>query len=172
VKRQDSDPAAAEKEQLRQLTRELHEAAKDGYAAAKALRAAFKEAGDDIEATLERLVDQGMAELNDHITRSHQQLNQNIGNLEQQTRDHYARLMGHQDAQELASTIVREVYDLLVPEMNEVLRTLPGQLADVRIQPVNRRPEKGLINVIDEATYLAKLRDGTISELGMIIDGR
>ena len=121
-----SKPPVDEKEQLRRLTRELHEAAKDAYSAAKVLRLAYKETEADTERMLQRLVDEAFAALNIFI-----------GKAEGQSRDHYARILGRADAGGLVDEIVHHVYNLLVPEVNDVLATL-GR--DIRIQKVDRRP--------------------------------
>lgn len=93
-----------EREQLRQLTRELHEAAQDARDAEKRLRAARREIATETVAAIEAMVDLHQEELARIIRENYAAVQRTLEEQEQHTREHYAELLGRDGADLIART--------------------------------------------------------------------
>lgn len=161
----------SEEQQLevrRQVTRELNEAAQNARDAARVLAAELGRIKSTSADTIADITDQHMKAVNEHLTRASEDLQAMIFKGEEKTRDHYARLLGETSYNGLLTFLANQVIEVLLPEINRVLGTLPGATGATRIQ---KRDDSG-IRVIDAASYEQMVKDGTAAGLGIIIDGR
>ena len=87
---------------------------------------------------------------------------------EQQTREHYAKLLGEQSYTDLIESIVDQAYAAMLLEVYRVLRTLPGATAATKIvsRESRRRPRPigplAPITVIAKDEYLRRIAEGTM----------
>ena len=116
-------PASPEEEraQLRQLTRELHEAAQDARDAARELRTARAETVAGVDATLVSHTRATLDELSGTFRESREILQQFQETVAVKTEeavtaieDNHARLAGFEDRMEFARFLVMEVFESLV----------------------------------------------------------
>lgn len=103
-----------EREQLRQLTRELHEAAQDARDAERRLRAARKEIADGAEAVIEETVNRHQIEIDAVIKQNYATVQRTLEVQERETREHYTELLG-QDGADLIARVCGMILHLTVP---------------------------------------------------------
>lgn len=130
-----------EREQLRQLTRQLHEAAQDARAAARELLAARGQVSDDAEIRISGiaapLVNQAVTEINEHMQTGHAEFQKMVDAAEAAANRAIkaaeeafrlidgkvmaaeARLLGFEDT--------RQVADMLTATVRETVRDLAGE---------------------------------------------
>jgi hypothetical protein len=107
------DPAE-EREQLRQLTRELHEAAQHARDAARELRDARQQVAASAIAAAVETINRHQELIGQVITANYEAVQRTIENQERQTREHYAALLGT-DGAELILRTCGQVLHLSVP---------------------------------------------------------
>lgn len=132
----DSDPAAAERAQLRQFTRELHEAAQNAREAARELAAARgdteKTAAAVIDQVIETHVNKNLADLHVHLLEQTAILNQRIDTvaneaqaaidkIEDVAKRTEARLAGYSDADEVTAMLMKGINGAVRDLSTEVL---------------------------------------------------
>lgn len=138
--REKNAPASPQEERalLRQLTRELHEAAQGARDAARDLRAARAETVDGATAAVAVVIDAGLGILSDEFRRSRETLESFKAIVAQKTteaveaiEDNHARLMKFEDSTALARYIVTEVFHGLAANPDFV-RDVGHAMDDVR----------------------------------------
>ena len=157
-----------EREQLRQLTRELHEAAKDARAAARELRDARGSVTDTAERYIIGIVETRVQEINRQIDRQAEQLFDSIADIGDKIEEKHAQLLGFADAGQLLEWLAARI----VAQLNE-----PAFLDKVarRVQTGKRlkvdraRPDSQIMVMTPES-----LREFTAAggDPGIIIDAR
>jgi cell fate (sporulation/competence/biofilm development) regulator YlbF (YheA/YmcA/DUF963 family) len=135
-----------EQQQLRQLTRELHEAAQDAREAARELRATRREAMASIEEYFMKQLTEWDLAIGENFAKVEERV---IAKLDQVI-EHQAQLLGFRDSEEMIGRIIDDLHRNLVPVLTEELERsvseeLPNCLADVfkkkARQPGRRRPQ-------------------------------
>jgi hypothetical protein len=122
-----------EREQLRQLTRELHEAAQGARDAARDLRAARKEITAETGAAVRQMTEERWAELALYFDERWDDMNRVIGSGERQTREHYAEML-RADGRELILRTCAMVLHLSIPGV-----TVDGWLQQIAEDTANHR---------------------------------
>jgi hypothetical protein len=114
---------AEERAQLRQLTRELHEAAQDARAVLRELQAARAETTEGIKRTINAIVNATADDLNDGFRRASDSLEHFEKVVDEKTaaavqaiENNHAKLAGFKDSTELARYLVREIYHALAED--------------------------------------------------------
>jgi hypothetical protein len=162
----------SEEDQLkvrREVTRELNEAAQNARDAGRQLAAAAAAMEDSVARTCQAIVDKHMDQVNEHLAIAADALKEQIASEEARTRDHYARLLGAESYTGLLQYMIDHVYGEVVPEINRVLRTLPGG----RTVQIGTRPkDEPSVIVMDERTWAARQAAGTLPHTDIVIDGR
>jgi small-conductance mechanosensitive channel len=126
-------PLTEEQLKLKELTRELHEAAKDARAAAKELNAARDAVWDDARAMLQALVDEARNELQVIVDKNMANLNQSSEKIADQLKavdraivEHFAALAGEYSPESFRDLVERDIAaavrgDLYDPEYIAIL---------------------------------------------------
>jgi hypothetical protein len=167
-----------EKEEMRQVTRELHEAAAAARDAARDLRAVKHLIESTAADTVARLVDEQGRIAADRLAELARECQQVVLEQETITRDHYGRLLGAENHIGLITTIADMVYAAMLPELNRVLATLPGATGKTKIRPTVVAPPPDTaprplptVGVIAKDEYARRLANGTLPPVDLIIDG-
>jgi hypothetical protein len=163
----------SEQDQLevrRQVTRELNEAAQNAKDAARQLAAARDGILADAMETAKIMIDAHTEVVNDHLRTALGHLLEQIAEEEQSTRDHYAKLQGATSYENLINFVVDQVYDMVLPELNRMLKTLPDPLR--RIQIDKRSKSDPAVTVLTQADWEARRAAGTLPHADFTIDGR
>ncbi len=162
-----SDLSDEEQLKLKRLvTRELNEAAQNARDAGRQLAAARDGLEAVVARTVQAVTDAHMTRVNEHVATASAELRKLIQAEEQKTRDHYARLLGATSYQHLISFMIGQVYELVLPELNRVLRTLPGAPA---VQVGTRAAGEPSVIVMDQATWRARKAAGTLPGTGITL---
>jgi uncharacterized membrane protein len=160
-------PPADEKEQLRQLTRELHEAAQHAKEGAAALRAAWRETGADVEAMLRRLVEVAEERLQTHFDIRNKDMEHQIAGWLAKAETDIAAHLGAASRDDLANGLVERLYKLVIPELNNMIKEVQRQGWDAEVMPA--AGHFGQIVTLDRATYARMLKDGTVPKSDITI---
>lgn len=159
----------SEEEQLkvkREVTRELNEAAQNARDAGRQLAAAYEKIEGDVTKAVMAILDSHLIAVDETITDARVRLDKQIAGEEQRTREHYARLLGATSYQGLLDYMIDQVYNAALPEINRVLRTLPGART---AQIGTRAKDEPSVIVMDEATWRARQAAGTLPDTDITI---
>lgn len=158
-----------EREQLRALTRELHEAAKDARAAARELRDARASVTATAEDYLMATVQDRVAEINRQINDEADRLFDSITDIGEKIEEKHAQLLGFADAGQLLEWLAARI----VAQLNEpaFLDKVARRVQTGKRLKVDRRPRPaGEVLVMTPES----LREFTAAggDPGIIIDAR
>lgn len=135
VKGAPADPAA-EREQLRQLTRELHEAAKDARAAAKELRAARQDIDEAAGAAVDQSVIPYLVIARDHITAEQQRLASDIQKVGAEFAAQFRELAGAKTSTEFMNALSAKLQPTITAAIVETIAELLPEVARVEIERI------------------------------------
>lgn len=111
-----------EREELRQLTRELHEAAQNARDVARDLRAARKEIGESAEDQAVNVIGPLIEKLNETVREAEQAMIVSINEANLLIEDKHRELLGFADTAELTSWIATQITGQLAkPEYTAVI---------------------------------------------------
>jgi len=109
-----------EREQLRQLTRELHEAAQDARAAARELRDRRREIAEDLTTRFQPVITKYQKELQDFVNRQVELLSNDVLGIEGRIQQTFAVFMGATTPAQLMDLIIEQTAQVVVKEMRSI----------------------------------------------------
>jgi len=117
-------PAVSTADEMRQLTRELHETAKDARAAAAALHAARGGIRASVEDEVAAAANAAIGKMQAHVDQNAKEVQKQLGDGTIKIMAHYSRILGCQDPAALLTAVAEHVTPRIARDMTEIVREL------------------------------------------------
>lgn len=163
------DAAAAEREEMRQLTRELHEAAQAATAAARQVAAERRAIVDDLGTRFQPVIDAYQRELQGHIDKQMSKMVVDTQTLQREIQEKVATWLGASSPEDLMDLILRQTGDRVLEELGAAMASRDISLTrEGQVEVTARQARRGQVLVGTREQLDAYIAEG--GDPGIVFD--